>query len=162
MYFVESSGLTSNLVGDYNNFSPKGIKVSSSYVYVLGTSGSNVSGIWRSPILDGGALGSKELVFDWTNAGSFSNSSFSSFVISDNNDFYVATDNSPDPILIINDDGTTETLYPGKLFAHSDVTTGSWQLVWGSEKYIYQYRLGTNLIYKIFVGKNSVPYYGRQ
>lgn len=162
MFLVNSSGLSSTLVGDYVGFDPRGIKVTEAYVYVLGTSDNGVAGIWKSQILDGGNLGDKALVFNWSDAGEFSNSDFSSFALAENSDIYIATDNQANPILVVREEGSIITLYPGQLPTHSDLTTGDWQLTWSNGKYLYQYRTGTNLIYKIFIGKNGVPYFGRQ
>lgn len=161
IYHLDVTGTTATPVGDYAGFTPKGIKVTATHVYVLGTSPGGIAGIWRSQIQPDGTLSTAENIFNWNNAGAFSAFSFNSFVMSFSNDFYISTNNPTDPVLLVNANGTSEALYSGQLPTYADLTTGAWQLAWGSGQYIYYYRTGTNLIFKVFVGKDSSPYFGR-
>lgn len=120
-------------------------------------------GIWKSQILNGtGELGGKELVFDWTQADDFANSTMSSITFAEDGDMYVGMSDDPTyPILVIHSDNTYEPLYHDStiLMVIAD------QIVWGNglSGYINRGISSTSgiKIVRIGMGKPGAPYFGR-
>lgn len=135
------------------------IRIFNNYVYV-GT----VSGIWRCEITsDTGSVAMEEQVYNWDNAGDFSNSDIKSITLTANGDIIIGTDNSSDadkdPILIIKN-GMLEPLYSGQLMVPAS------QVVWGNDIFLYVNRDHDSdelrRIIKVNMLTYGAPYYGRQ
>jgi len=135
------------------------IRIFNNYVYA-GT----VSGIWRCEITsDIGSVATEEQVYNWDNAGDFSNSDIKSITLTANGDIIIGTDNSSDadkdPILIIKN-GMLQPLYSGQLLVPAS------QVVWGNDIFLYVNRDHDSdelrRIIKVNMLTYGAPYYGRQ
>ncbi|MBN1997136.1 IPT/TIG domain-containing protein [candidate division KSB1 bacterium] len=163
-YFVDEN-YNSKKVGGYDNFDVRAVRVYNGYLYLSAVyNGSNTdiipAGIYKSEILADGELGPVETVFDWRNAGDFSELEPGQIAISEDGDIVIGTDYT-EPLLYVHSDGTAESLYPGLL------TPSAIHVVWGNDEYLYysrgdeagEYDVGR--IIKVRMVKKSAPYYGR-
>jgi len=158
-------GATSTeIMGYTDTFQLNAVRVFNGFVYIAADTitvdpASSFSGVWKLEIKGNGELGEKILVYDWAKAGDFSESLINDITFAEDGDLYVATDNL-NPILIIHADGTAETLYAGVL------ETPATQICWGNGNYLYLNKLGSededSGIYRIVIGKQGAPYFGRQ
>jgi hypothetical protein len=171
LFVVNQSG-TFRVAGNYGSFDIRSIRVFNGFLYFTALySGSNSSfppaGIWRSQITSAdGDLGDPEVVYNWADAGSYSNSFFGPLTFSTDGDMFIGTDYSissnpviNSSILIVHPNGSSEPLYPGHIVPLTR------QLVWGNGNFLYQNRGNFGLvkgIFKIYVDKLGAPYYGRQ
>lgn len=160
-------------VGNYQDFDIRAVRVFDGYVYVAakytGTetlfspdtatviAEPNDTGIWKNQILND-ELNASEIVFNWADAGSFSQSEIKDITFSEEGDIYVSTDNS-EPVLVIHSIGTIEALYENLLTGPTN------QLVWGNGNYLYVNRYNTDEensgVDRIIMGKKGAPYFGR-
>lgn len=142
---------------DYTSFNIRAIRVYQNYVYILaeGAVEGFKSGIYRHQILSSdGTLGPQELVLDWNNTGEYVNSKFSDFILSNDGDIFIATDNK-NPILMVSASGVIRPLYKDIL------TPTAVKLTW-SGNILYQLLGGNNTgITAIAMGKPGAPSYGR-
>lgn len=164
-------------VGDYEEFEVTCLRYFNGYVYVIADYRGDLTdvpvlAIWRSKMIpaDGDIpldTEAKELVLDWSRAGDdFSDAQLYNFTFSSldaGGDMYIATNNgateedtSIDPIMIIHQDGSRETLYIGGML-EPDV----YNLVWGSAQSMYYYNTINNNIVIMGMKRDGAPYYGR-
>jgi len=159
--FVIHPDTTATKTDEYKKESINSIRVFDGYVYVA----LDKKGIYRNQILADGTLGESEFVFDWEDAGEFSDATINDITFSENGDMYIATNHS-DPILVVKSDGNTETLFKGALLSPVN------NFVWGNAHYLYAAIGGKSAqvsriimdrgdpVNHVFVG--GAPYYGRQ
>lgn len=154
--FVMNPNRTIKTVGQYQNIPIRTLRVFSGYVYV-GVAGTS-PGIWKNQILNAtGDLGNNELVFNWTNAGEFAASAISDLTFAEDGDMYVAAERkTPDPILVVHPNQTTEVLYKGVLKYQVS------NFVWGADQFLYVNHENASGVSRIAMGKNGAPYFGRR
>ncbi len=156
-----------NEVGSFTDFDIKSIRVFDGHVYFsaiyTGTNDSYpASGVWRSLISStDGNLSDAELVYDWSQLVSFSNSKIGTITLAANGTMFIGSDSEDNPIVVVYPDGNSEALYSGLLL------TKTVQFVWGNGNILYHNITGndeeTDGIYKVNITNwESAPYYGRE
>jgi hypothetical protein len=166
IYVVDPGGNVTT-VDYYDESDIRSVRVYDGCVYVA-VSGEK-TGIWKNEILtEAGALGEAVEVFDWANSGDFSASDPLDMTFSLEGEIVVGTnrneeaadeENRFDPILIIGNDGSIETLYTGLIRSPAVC------LCWGNGQYLYVSRLTSGRsnsgVSQVSMGKSGAPYYGR-
>jgi hypothetical protein len=166
IYVVDPGGNITT-VDDYEESDIRSVRVYGGYVYVA-VAGEK-TGIWKNEILtEAGALGEPVEVFDWANSGDFSDSDLLDMTFSEDGEIVVGTNRNEestdeasrfDPILIIGNDGSQETLYTGLIKSPAVC------LCWGNDQYLYVSRLTSGRsnsgVSRVSMGKTGAPYYGR-
>ena len=153
------------IVGDFQEFNIYSIRVFDGDVYIAARySGTNSSfpatGIFKASINSvDGDLGETIVVYDWSDAGDHSDSAIKSITFDESGNILVGTNDPDNPILKVNNDGSTEILFSDILYS----SVG--QIVYSNGKHLYQNRIisdiYTHTIYKIITPNNGAPYYGR-
>lgn len=90
----------------------RAVRVFNNYLYVAGLK-SGVEGVWRMAIDGSGNLGPEELYFDLTDT--YPDVRTNTMTFSEDGYLYLGTNQSPDPIIIIKPDKSSEILYAGVL-----------------------------------------------
>jgi len=146
-------------VADYSSIYIRSIRVFGGYVYVGGkdnTTGTHA--VWRNKLTAEGALGERELYFDWS-ANLGSGADVLAITFAADGDMYVGT-NGPEAIVVVHPDRSFEPLYPGVLEPET------YAMTWGNDVYLYVNRRSDDpkkkRILRINMQKRGAPYYGRQ
>lgn len=159
IYRVSSSFAVST-VAAYDDINIKALRVYNGFLYVAGTyTGQDTTiaivGVWKNEILSSsGTLGEKELVLDWASTvGSSTN--ILAITFDEDGIMYIAPDFG-DAVTMIKTDGSIEALYPKIL------SSPIHKLCWGTGEYLYfNYQGDDKGIYRLSMGKNGAPRYGR-
>jgi hypothetical protein len=157
------SDQSSAALGIYDEFEIKALRVFEGYIYVAAGYTGNDAGIptvaiWKTKIVNqNGDIEGRELVYNWANAGAYSESEILDLTFSLDGDMYIGTDNAS-PVLIVHKDGSTEPLYKGLILSPAT------NLVWGNGNILYVNR-GASYeavqVVEVEMGKPGAPYYGR-
>jgi hypothetical protein len=158
--YLVSPSFTVSTVATYDDINIKSLRVYEGYLYVAGTySGIDTTipnvGVWKNEIQSSsGTLGEKELVLDWSVA-SGTNSNILAITFDEEGVLYIAPD-AGDGVSLVKSDGTLEALYPKIL------SSPVHKLCWGNGEFLYiNFQGDKKGIYKVAMGKNGAPRYGR-
>lgn len=167
LFLLQKDSTEAIITGQYADDDIIAIRVFDGYVYVAAM-GDAQSGVWRNQILDDqGALGDRELYFDWASAdSSFSPVDINDITFAEDGDLVIASDKRPqnpddptsmvNPILIVHPDGGTENLYEGLLKFPVE------NFVWGNDQFVYVNHGNIDLgITRLAMGKNGATHHGR-
>lgn len=153
-------------VGSMADFDITSIRVFSGYVhfsaYYKGDDTSvPSSGVWKSQILSDGNLAETELVYDWSESDSFSESKIGTLTFATDGTMFIGSDNEDNPIAVVYPDGSSEALYSGLL------STKTVQFVWGNTNILYHNVINNDDeikgVNEIFISDwEGAPYYGRE
>lgn len=141
----------------------RAVRVFNGNLYVAGLK-SGVEGIWKIPIDANGDLGTEELYFSMSD--NFPGVKTSAMTFSSDGDLFLGTDRSPDPIIIVKPDKSTQTLYEGVVPAKNIVS-----MYWPSGNFLYVTReaekdaagalLKNQTVLKIDIQKPGAVYYNQ-
>lgn len=158
--YLVSQSFTVSTVASYDDINIKALRVFGGYLYVAGTymgidSSVPSVGVWKNEILSsGGTLGEKILVIDWAVASGTS-SNILAITFDEDGLMYIAPDDG-DAVSIVKSDGSLEALYPKIL------SSPIHKLCWGNDEFLYiNYQGDEKGIYRVAIGKNGAPRYGR-
>ena len=165
---------------EYDDFELVTCKVYDGYLYVGGIQydalgAELMEGIWKSAITGtDGTLGTRELVFDWSNHVGVDGPELHSILIDEYGKILIGSAETYSAggsytggttITVLDpSSGATEPLYESVLFAPAT------HMVWGNSIYLYVSRHTENLsaggapekkIIRVALDRNSAPYYGR-
>ena len=153
---------------DYANYDIYGIRYFDQTLYIaasyLGDDGLGIPfGIYISKVKNDLTLEKPELLLDWAESGSFSETTFMDMEMDEDGILYIATDGGEgfdlDPIMMIYPDGSLDTFYKGGIL--SGPIMG---VAWGEGGYLYYFTsLDPSLYYvhRIDMAKQCAPRYGR-
>ncbi len=170
LYFVDVTAETNRGVALSDDYIYTTLRVYDGYVYVAGVyDGSDAAvtvtqAIWRHEILAGDDLGSRELVYDWSDSEYSTEQNILSMVVDSNGLFYIGLSEGTGPA-IVTIDFATQTVVP---FYNAVLTSPATHLSWGNSNYIYVARtmaastedLPTGA-FRIAQSLTSALYYGR-
>jgi hypothetical protein len=159
LYVTTPDGLTSVEVPDYRDlFGIFAVRVYNQYVYVLADTISSeaenkFSVIFKHELNGSGQLGDRIRVNKFTDGSAYTDLTFSA-----EGRMLLATDKT-DPILVIDQSGSSEFLYPGILKGPIA------QLCWSDGYYLYYNLLsateGQSALFRVCMGESGAPYFGR-
>ncbi len=140
----------------------KSIRVFDGFVYVAAQAATADSAIWRNEIISGDSLGPSELVFDWGQFAGPTGPELLSITFAADGDMYVGLDRDF-AIYVLAPPYTgslPEALYEQVLEPPSSVLT------WGIGQSLFVNRHSTTLteraVFRVALGKDGAPYYGRR
>lgn len=110
----------------------RAVRVFNNFLYVAGLK-SGVEGVWRFPIDGSGNLGTEELYFNLTDTYPSVRSNAMTF--SEDGNLFLGTNQSPNPIIMVKPDRSSEILYEG-VFPGNEVISMYWPQ--GSKLFITQ------------------------
>lgn len=163
---ISTAGGTIKSTTTFNSLDVWEVKIHGDFLYAAARGSGG--GIFRAPIINAdGDVGAEEAIFDWNNAGQYADENILGFGIAANGEIIVTTKNTPDPIVIIDNEGNATPLYPGILIPKDVSSAPVTNLVWGNGDSFYISRFNTNSdstaangVYKVFYGEGTT-YFGR-
>jgi len=146
--------------GYQRNYAIPAIRVFDGFVYLLVDSLNDgpYKAVFKHEITGNGELGERQIVFELSSAPGYSDVEVFDLTLSEDGKILVAADNT-NPILVIKQDGSSESLYSGLL--PNPIT----KLVWGSGNYLYFNLTADDIetagIFRLIMGNRGAPYLGR-
>ena len=160
-------------LGGYEQHDIVGVRIYNGDLYVaafylgengLGDDGLDLPfGIYRHKINSDGTLGERETFVDWSQTGSFAETTFSDFEFDEDGILLVATDggvgNDLDPMMMVYPDGSIDTFYKGGI-----LTGPILGMAWGENETLYFVKPSDNIytLHKMGMAKRCAPRYGRE
>lgn len=140
-------------------FDVRAVRVFDGYLYMAIREANNMK-IVRRRIISKDELGEVELYFAFTQQYGNPAVDVTAMEIASDGTLFLGT-NGPDPMIIVEPDGSWERLYPGLM--NDEV----YKLVWGTDTYLYQVRnlppaAESHRMLKINTLRQGAPYYGLQ
>lgn len=159
LFITSPDGITGNEVSGYRDlFAISAVRVFDGFVFVLADTISSIpeykfSIIFKHEITGSGQLGERIPVLRLTDGSVYKDLTFSA-----DGKIFLAT-NKTNPILVLHQDGSGESLYPGILQGPLV------QLCWSDGYYLYYSLLseteGQSALFRICMGESGAKYYGR-
>jgi hypothetical protein len=140
----------------------RSIRVFDGYVYVAGDGAGADSAIWRNEIISSDSLGPTEEVFDWGRFAGEDGALILALTFAADGDMYLGLDRDVAVYVLAPPYAAAapEPLYPKVLEAPSNV------LLWDNDQFLYINRHPAELterqVFRVAIGKEGAPYYGRQ
>ena len=117
------------------------------------------SGIWKHKINEDGSLQDGILVYDWDESPYGNVAQIYDITFSADGHLFIASDNQ-NPLIILDATGNTEILYSNSFVDPVD------KICWGTGKYMYVNIMSDDEeksgVFRVVMGKEGAPYYGRQ